>query len=465
MSTARASALDHVAQNFDRFVEELSAFSRIPGVSEATFPKQPLVDSAQWLADRLRAAGMPIVEVIAFGEAHPYVVAEWNGAPGAPTLVLYGHHDVQPPGREEKWISPAFEPEIRDGRLYGRGVVDDKAGIMIHVGAIEAYLKTHGTLPCNVKLVVEGEEEAGSESLEAFLQTYRDRLQGDCIVLTDTANLEAGLPSITYTLRGLVACEVEVAAIDHPIHSGMWGGPVPDPVMALCRILARLVNDDGSIAIPGIYDAVRDDPEMRARLAALPFDEARFREDAGMLPGTRLAGEPGRTVYEKLWTRPALTLTALEARKVKGAINQLVEAARAKVTIRVVADQDPAHILELLTAALQRDAPHGVQVTVTNGSVGGYWSTDAKGPAYAAAERALKAGFGTDVAYIGCGGSIPFVQPFVDVLGGAPALLLGLEDPICNAHGENESLHLGDFRKAMNAAVHLYSELATALSR
>jgi acetylornithine deacetylase/succinyl-diaminopimelate desuccinylase-like protein len=455
--------LAHLKDRFDALIGELADFARIPGVSDPAYPKGPVRDSANWLAARLRAAGFENAEVVGFGDAHPYVVAEWLGAPGAPTLLLYGHHDVQPPGRPEKWVSPAFEPEVREGRLYGRGVVDDKAGVMIHVAALEAWLATHGRLPCNVKLIVEGEEEAGSESLEAFLNTYRERFRADCIVLTDTANLDTGVPSITYTLRGLVAVDVEVAALDHPLHSGMWGGPVPDPVMALCRILARLTREDGTIAIPGLYDRVRDDAAARERLARLPFDEARFRADAGLLEGVRFAGEAARSVYEKLWTRPSLTLTALEARPLKGAINQLVESARARVTIRVVPDQEPAEIQRLLIAALEADPPHGVRVTTTPGAVGGYWSTVPEGPAFEAAERALRAGFWTDVAYIGCGGSIPFVQPFADVLGGVPALLLGLEDPICNAHGENESLHLGDFRKATIAAIHLYAELARAL--
>lgn len=458
------AALAHLDTHWEAVLGDLADFARIPGVSDAAYPKAPVRESAEWLARRLKAAGFETAEVVGFGDAHPYVVAEWLGAPGAPTLLLYGHHDVQPPGRPEKWVSPAFEPEIRDGRMYGRGVVDDKAGVMIHVAALEAWLKAEGRLPCNVKLIVEGEEESGSESLEAFLNTYRERFQADVIVLTDTANLDTGIPSITYTLRGLVAVDVEVAALDHPVHSGMWGGPVPDPVMAMCRILAGLTNADGSINIPGLYDKVRDDAAGRERLARLPFDAERFKVDAGMLEGVEFAGEAGRSVYEKLWTRPSLTLTALEARPLKGAINQLIESARARVTIRVVPDQDPAEIQRLLIAALEANPPHGVKVTTTAKAVGGYWSTVPEGPAFEAAERALRAGFGADVAYIGCGGSIPFVQPFADVLGGVPALLLGLEDPICNAHGENESLHLGDFKKATVAAVHLYAELATALT-
>jgi len=458
-----AAVVDHLTVAHEALLADLADFCRIPGVSEASFPPEPLRASAAWLAARLERAGLHNVEVVQFPGAHPYVLAEWLGAPGAPTLLLYGHHDVQPPGRAEKWLSPAFEPTIRDGRMYGRGVVDDKAGVMIHVAALEAWLKVHGRLPCNVKLVVEGEEEAGSTSLEAFLSTYKDRLAADCIVLTDTANLDIGIPSITFALRGLVAVNVEVSSLDHPLHSGMWGGPVPDPVMALCRILARLEGPNGEIAISGLYDTVRDDPAARARLTALPFDEARFREDAGLLPGVALSGEVGRHTYEKLWTRPSLTLTALEARPLQGAVNQLIESARARVTLRIVPDMDPNAVQAALVNALKADPPHGVHVEVTTSPPAGAWATRPEGPAFDAAARALEKGFGHPAAFIGCGGSIPFVQPFADVLGGVPALLLGLEDPICNAHGENESLHLGDFKKACDAAAHLYAELALAL--
>jgi acetylornithine deacetylase/succinyl-diaminopimelate desuccinylase-like protein len=468
MNTAHKSTEDVVrtlTSTHEALLADLADFCRIPGVSESTFPPEPVKASAEWLAARLQRAGLHNVEVIAFPGAHPYVVAEWLGAPGAPTLLLYGHHDVQPPGRAEKWVSPAFEPTIRDGRMYGRGVVDDKAGVMIHVAAIEAWLKTHGALPCNIKIVVEGEEESGSASLEAFLSTYKDRLAADCIVLTDTANLDTGVPSITFALRGLVAVNVEVAALDHPLHSGMWGGPVPDPVMALCRIIARLEGPNGEINIPGIYDRVRDDAAARERLTALPFDAEQFKRDAGMLPGVQFSGEPDRHPYEKLWTRPSLTLTALEARPLAGAVNQLIESARARVTLRIVPDMDPQATQDALVAALKADPPHGVRVDVTPSGAAGAWATRPEGPAFDAAARALERGFGQKTAFIGCGGSIPFVQPFADVLGGVPALLLGLEDPICNAHGENESLHLGDFKKACDAAAYLYAELAVALRK
>ncbi len=450
---------------FDRTLDELVALSRIPGVSAAGFDPAQVVRSAEHVAELLRGAGLGGVEILRVGDAHPYVVAEWLGREGAPTVLLYAHHDVQPPGRPERWKTPPFEPTLRDdGRLYGRGVVDDKAGLMLHLAALRAWLETTGGLPLNVKLVVEGEEEIGSGHLEAFLRAHRERLASDVLVLSDTANLETGLPSLTRSLRGLVAVDVHVHALDHPLHSGMWGGPVPDAATALGVLLGRLVDARGAIAVPGIYDDVPElPPEERARLEALPFDEAAFRRDAGMLGGG-FAGEPGRGVYERVWYRPALAVTALEGMPLASAANQLIADAHARVGVRLAPGQDAERVRDALVAFLEADPPWGVRVeTACECAVPG-WETHTRGPAFDAARRALAAGFGRDPVEIGCGGTIPFVGPFVEVLSGAPALLLGLEDPPCNAHGENESLDLDDFRKAARASAHLWAELAEGLS-
>jgi acetylornithine deacetylase/succinyl-diaminopimelate desuccinylase-like protein len=348
-----------------------------------------------------------------------------------------------------------------DGRLYGRGVVDDKAGIVTHLAAIEALLRSDGKLPVNVKLIVEGEEEIGSDHLGEFLEAHREKLRADVIVLTDTANLDAGIPSLTYRLRGLASVHVEVSGLDHPLHSGMWGGPAPDPVQAMAKILAGLTGDDGRIQIPGIYDEVREpSPTERADLARLPFDEAKFRADAGMADGLELVGERGYSVYEKLWLRPALTVIALEASPIKGSSNQIVPSARARVSLRLVPDMDPQRSLDKMVAHISKQAPWGLKVTVTPESASPAWLCVPEGAAFEAAKRALARGFGHEVALIGAGGSIPFVGPFAAAFGGAPALLIGLEDPICNAHAENESLNVVDWRKAIKGAVHLYEELA-----
>ena len=344
-------------------------------------------------------------------------------------------------------------------------MVDDKAGLLVHVAALGACLAAHGRLPCNVKLIVEGEEEIGSPHLATFLRAQRERLQADVIVLSDTANLDAGLPSLTTSLRGLVVADVRVRALDHPLHSGMWGGPLPDAATALVRILARLLGTNGAIAIPGIYDDVRPlEREERARLARLPFDESLFRAQAGLVHGAVLAGEPEFTPYERLWLRPSIAVTALDATPIAGSANRLMEEAAARVGLRLAPSQDAQRAANLLADFLRADPPHGVEVSVFVESAANGWETQSDGPAFDAARRALAAGFASEPALIGCGGSIPFVGPFAEVLGGAPALLLGLEDPICNAHGENESLNLDDFRKAARAAVHLLFELGARSS-
>ncbi|MBM4360415.1 MAG: M20/M25/M40 family metallo-hydrolase [Deltaproteobacteria bacterium] len=445
----------------DRTIAELKEFAKIPGISANPAPCPELARSAAHCAAWMTRIGLENVEVLELPGVHPYVYGEWLHAEGAPTLLLYAHHDVQPPGRPAFWKSPAFEPEERDGRLYGRGVVDDKAGAAIHFAAIEAFLKTGG-LPVNVKVVIDGEEEIGSENLGTFLDRYRERLAADVIVLTDTANLSAGLPSITYALRGITVVHLEVKSIDHPLHSGMWGGPVPDPVMAICKMLATLTDADGNVTIDGVGGEIAAmDPVVRDRLAKLPYDEAVFRAEAGILDGVELCRGNGGGPYELMWHRPSLSISALEAAPIKGASNQIVDSARARIGVRTVPDMDGRKVAEALCAHLAKRAPWGVQVSTTIDGAGNWWITDPRGPAFEAAERALAKGFGREPVYIGCGGSIPFVEPFARVLGGVPALLIGLEDPLCNAHSENESLLLTDFHKAIVSAIHLYEELAT----
>ncbi len=444
-------------------LEALVVLARVPGISAEGFPATELERSADAVARAMRESGLEHVEILRVAGAHPYVVGDWlHAGNAAPTLLIYAHHDVQPPGRAERWETPAFEPTLRaDGRLYGRGVVDDKAGLLVHLAALRACFAAGGVPPLNVKFVVEGEEEIGSPHLEAFLRSHRERLDADVIVLSDTANLDAGIPSLTTSLRGLVTVDVRVRALDHPLHSGMWGGPVADAASALVRLLARLVDDRGVIQIPGLYDDVRElSADERARLARLPFDETRFRAQAGLLTRGELAGEPEFTPWERLWFRPSLAFTALEGVPLAGAANRLMDEASARVGLRLAPSQDAERASRLLLEFLRRDPPNGVVVELELDSAAGGWETTPVGSAFDAAQTALEAGYGCDLARIGCGGSIPFVGPFAEVLGGVPALLLGLEDPICNAHGENESLNLDDFRKAARSALRLYFALA-----
>ena len=455
-------AAQYVDDHFERFVKMLTTLTKIRSVSADPAAKAEMVKSAEAVVAQMKEVGLQKCEVLELEGAHPYAYGEWLGAPGKPTLLLYAHHDVQPPGRASHWKTPAFEPTMRtDGRLYARGIVDDKAGIVTHLAAIQAWLQVEKKLPVNVKLIVEGEEEIGSDNLERFLKTHQEKLRADVIVLTDTANLEAGLPSLTYRLRGIVNVEVEIAGLDHPLHSGMWGGPIADPVQAMAKVLATLSDANGAPAIPGLFDDVRAPTEIeRAELKKLPYDEAKFREDGGVLPGAKLVGEPGFGTFEKMWLRPSVTVIALEASPIAGSSNQLVPSARCRISVRLVPDMDPAKIGQLVVDHVKKVVPWGMTVNARVEHGAPAWMCAPEGPAFEAARRALAKGFGREVALIGAGGSIPFVGPFAEAFGGAPALLVGLEDPICNAHSENESLNLVDWRKAMKGAVYLYGELA-----
>ena len=460
--SAIEKALAHHAAHQAEYLEELKTLVRIPSVSFEGFDKAQVRKSGEATCDLMRRKGLQNVQLLEMPGAHPYAYGEWTQAPGRPTLLLYAHHDVQPTGEKEKWITKdPFEPEERDGRLFARGAADDKAGILVHIAAIDSWLKAHGALPVNVKMIVEGEEEAGSGSLPDFLKKHRQLLQADAIVLTDTSNFDTGLPSITTALRGLVTVQVEVRALKQPVHSGMWGGPVPDPTLALVKILARLSNDDGTINLPGIYDKVRKlTAEEKKSLAALPTSDELFRKQAGMLPGVQLLG--GRPPWEMNWRQPSLAVNAFQASTRKDARNIICESAWARLGIRTVPDMDVEEVQQKLIAALKKDPPWGVQVEVTPESTGGWWYTQGDSKAFAAARKALAAGYGKEPVSIGCGGSIPFVDPFSRELGGAPALLIGVEDPYSNAHSENESLHLGDFASAARSAIRFYAELVRA---
>jgi acetylornithine deacetylase/succinyl-diaminopimelate desuccinylase-like protein len=460
-SDAVRSALAYLDSHKGEFQQTLVQMSRIPSVSADGFPPDEVKLSAMAVADALLASGAENVRLLEIPGVHPYVYGDWLHAPGAPTILLYGHHDVQPPGRPEKWLSPPFEPTERGGRLWGRGTADDKAGVMAHVAAVASYLKATGSLPCNVKFVIEGEEEIGSEHLGDFLKRYKDMMAADFIVLSDTANFDTGIPALTYQLRGIVQVDVEVQCLERPVHSGMWGGPVPDPVQILSKIITGLSGKDGELNVPGLYRKVaRPTAKQRARLRKLAFNEAKFKRDAGMAKGMTLSGEKGFSVYEKLWTRPSLTVIAMESHPILGSSNQIVDSARARLSLRTVPRMDGKEAGRLLVRKVTSKPPYGAKVTARVNGTTPWWTTDPEGPAFEAARRALKAGFGKETAMIGAGGSIGFVGPFATMLGGAPCLLMGVEDPACNAHSENESLHLGDWMKCMRAAIHLYDELS-----
>jgi acetylornithine deacetylase/succinyl-diaminopimelate desuccinylase-like protein len=442
--------------NDQRLHDDLFAFLRIPSVSARSEHNADTAHAAQWLHDQLTRIGFSTETLSTPG--HPVVLAEWRKAPeGAPTVLIYGHYDVQPPEPLELWTSPAFEPTIRDGNIYARGSVDDKGQLWLHVAALEAHLATRGTLPVNVIVMAEGEEEVGSEHLAPFIEQHKARLKCDAVVISDSTMFAPGIPSILSSLRGLAYFEINVTGPNSDLHSGMYGGAVVNPTTALARILATFHDADGRIAIPGFYDKVQPFPDaVRAAMRQLPFDEAEFRRH---LHVDALGGEPGYTTLEKLWTRPTCELNGLLSGYTgEGAKTVLPGTAMAKVSCRLVPDQDPAEIGRLFDAHVQAVAPAGVKVTVTHLHGGHPWRADLSGPLYEAATRALHAAFGREPVIIGEGGSIPVVNDFARILG-APVLLVGFGLPGENAHAPDEWISQENFRKGMLAIAALWDEM------
>lgn len=462
--------LDDVAQALvargDRVLRSLEELVRIPSVSAPGHDPAPVRRSAEATASLLQRSGLEEVELIEVDGAHPYVYGAWRGASGeSPSLLLYAHHDVQPVSTPERWTSPPFEPTVRNGRLYGRGAADDKAGILVHAAAVEAWLEARGRLPANVKVLIEGEEEIGSPHLAQFLDAHAERLRADVIVVTDVVNWKVGVPSLTYSLRGLAEVYVTVRALEQPLHSGMWGGPVPDALTGLLKALASLTDDQGRAAVPTLFDDVRaPSPLERARFEALQADAELLRAETGMLEGVDWIGEPNLPLLERMWMQPTVTVIGLDVPSLRQASNQLIAQARAKVSIRLAPGQDPSRVVRAVSDHLRAHVPWGLHVETEPGVATAAWVTEPSGPAFDAAEEALRAAFAADPVHLGCGGTIPFVAPLSEAFGGVPCLLTGIEDPATNAHGEDESLHLGDFTRACLAEAFLFHELAERAS-
>lgn len=402
--------------------------------------------SAKTVADLLTRAGFPDVQIVAEGGA-PAVIARYPAPPGAPTVLLYAHHDVQPEGDTRQWVCPPFEPDERDGRLYGRGSADDKAGIATHLAAFRAH---DGRPPVGVTVFVEGEEESGSPSLGRLLATHRDTLAADVIVIADSDNWSVDVPSLTVSLRGLVDCVVEVETLDHGLHSGLWGGVVPDALSVLVRLLASLHDDDGNVAVSGLHEG-----------AAAPVDypAGRVRTESGLLEGV---GEIGSgSVPQRLWAKPAVTVIGIDTTSVAASSNTLIPKARAKISMRVAPGGDAAAHMQALTGHLHRHAPWGAQVRVVAGDVGQPYAIDASGPVYDAARAAFRRAWGAEPVEMGMGGSIPFIAEFAAAYPQATILVTGVEDPATQAHSINESLHLEVLDRAATAEALLLGALGS----
>ena len=464
MTRATPSSAPRVPADLDSYFRreegriraELDAFLRIPSVSARSEHNADTARCAEWLAQQIRAAGM--TATVHPTKGHPIVLGEWRGADdGAPTVLVYGHYDVQPAEPYELWTSPPFEPTVRDGKLYARGSVDDKGQLYIHVKAAEALLKQRRKLPVNLVFLAEGEEEVGSDNLAAFVEKNARLLHSDAVVISDSSMFAPGQPSILSSLRGIAYFQIDVVGPAQDLHSGSYGGAVVNPATALARILGTFHDAKGQVAIKGFYGKVRKwDKKSRAAIRKLPFNEKTFRAETG---APALGGENKFTTLERLWARPTCEVNGLLSGYTgEGAKTVLPSRAMAKVSCRLVPDQDPAQIAKLFTAHVKRVAPQGVNVSVTYIHGGKPWRAELDGPLYDAARRALTAAFGKQPVIVGEGGSIPVVGDFDRVLK-APVLLMGFGLPGENAHAPDEWISIENFTKGLRAVATLYEEL------
>ena len=458
---AAQDPIEFIRSNRERYLAELSEWVACPSVSADPARHGDVRRSAEAVVARMRAAGLTEAAVLETGGL-PVAYGSWLHAPGAPTVLVYGHHDVQPEDPLELWLSPPFAATVRDGKVYGRGTVDDKGQVLMHLAAIEAHLRVRGALPLNVKVVVEGEEEIGSPSFEAFLARERERLACDVVVVSDTAVFAEDVPSLTVSLRGLVHWEACVRGPASDLHSGYFGGLVVNPIEALARMLATLRDDRGRIAIAGFYDGVREPSAAeRAELASLPFDAEREARALGV--DALAGGERDRLPLERMWTRPTLEINGIWGGYQGPGSKTIVPSwARAKLSARLVGEQDPGRVKSLVREHLERVAPPGVTVEIESDGDVRAVSTSREHPAVAAAARAMERGFGKPPVFIGTGGTIGPVSSFDRILH-LPQVLIGVGLPDDAIHAPNEKFDLGQFYGGIETMAYLYDELAEAL--
>ena len=448
--------VDSINVNRDRYIEELKQYLAIPSISALPQHAGDVRRCAEWTAEEMKRIGLQTVRVEET-PGHPAVYGEWLGAEGAPTILLYGHYDVQPVDPVNLWTSPPFEATVRDGELYARGAVDDKGQVFMHFKAVEAHMKANGRLPVNMKFLIEGEEEVGSANLDNYVRDRKSQLASDVVVISDSPMFDRGIPSICYGLRGLAYYQIDLRGTKSDLHSGSFGGAVANPAMVLAQILAQMKDKSGRVRIPGFYDDVVElRPEERAEFAKLPFNEKKYRQDLG---APKLFGETGYSTLERIWARPTFEVNGLLSGFTgEGAKTVIPALAMAKVSMRLVPNQDPQKIGDLLEAYLEKVAPKTVEMKLTRMHGGKPWMTAFDNQFVQAAGRAIEKGFGQEPVYNREGGSIPVVATFQEELG-LPCVLFGVGLPDENAHAPDEKIDLGNFHNGVIASAFLYQEI------
>jgi acetylornithine deacetylase/succinyl-diaminopimelate desuccinylase-like protein len=449
--------VDFINVQRDRYVDELKQYLAIPSISALPEHQGDVRRAAEWTADQMRQIGLQNVTLMET-PGNPIVYGDWLNAPGAPTILFYGHYDVQPVDPVELWESPPFEATVRDGELYARGAADDKGQVFMHFKAVEAYMKQAGGLPLNMKFFIEGEEEVGSAHLDEFVHKNKQQLMADVVVISDTAMIGKGVPSICYGLRGLVYYQIDLRGTKSDLHSGVFGGAVANPAFVLCQVLAQMKDKGGRMKIPGFYDDVRPltDAE-REEWKKLPFNEKNYRKDLG---APKLTGESGYTVYERTWGRPTFEVNGLLSGFTgEGPKTVIPAVAMAKVSMRLVPDQTPEKIGALFEAYMKKVTPKTVELKLTRMHGGMPWMAGFDDPFLRAAGRAVEKGFGKAPVFNREGGSIPVVATFQQELG-VPSVLFGVGLPDENAHAPNEKLDLGNFHGGIISSAYLYQEIA-----
>jgi acetylornithine deacetylase/succinyl-diaminopimelate desuccinylase-like protein len=451
------NVIDYINTNRDRYIEELKEYLAIPSISALPAHAADVRKCAEWTAAEMNRIGLQNVRLIET-PGHPVVYGDWLGAEGAPTILFYGHYDVQPVDPLDLWESPPFEATVRDGELYARGAADDKGQVFMHFKAIEAHMKQNGRLPVNIKIILEGEEEVGSSNLDDFVRDHQQDLAADVVVISDSPMFDRGVPSICYGLRGLVYFQIDLRGTKSDLHSGSFGGAVANPAMVIAQILAQMKDRGGRVKIPGFYDDVRElREEERAEFRKLPFNEPRYRKELG---APKLFGESGYTTLERVWGRPTFEVNGLLSGFTgDGAKTVIPAVAMAKVSMRLVPDQNPDTIAQRFEEYVKKVSPKTVELTVTRMHGGKPWMTEFDNPYVQAAARAIEKGFGKTPVFNREGGSIPVVATFQELLG-LPSVLFGVGLPDENAHAPNERLDLGNFQGGVIASAYLYDEIA-----